>query len=133
MSRGAETKEEISRRFIARAFWVLGFFILLSFLLLLRATYLQVLNKDFLINQGNARQMREPTIMAYRGMITDRNNKPLAITIDIIAIITTIYIITITATRSRTHTISFIRQVFQTRLRNRHAQALQIHTISLST
>jgi cell division protein FtsI (penicillin-binding protein 3) len=45
----------------------------------LRATYLQVLNKDFLINQGNARQMREPTIMAYRGMITDRNNKPLAI------------------------------------------------------
>ena len=79
MSRGAETKDEISRRFIARAFWVLGFFILLSFLLLLRATYLQVLNKDFLINQGNARQMREPTIMAYRGMITDRNNKPLAI------------------------------------------------------
>ncbi|MFQ3333626.1 MAG: cell division protein FtsI (penicillin-binding protein 3) [Woeseiaceae bacterium] len=79
MSRGAETKEEISRRFIARTFWVLGFFILLSFLLLLRATYLQVLNKDFLINQGNARQMREPTIMAYRGMITDRNNKPLAI------------------------------------------------------
>ena len=40
---------------------------------------MQVLNKDFLINQGNARQMREPIIMAYRGMITDRNNKPLAI------------------------------------------------------
>ena len=79
MSRGAETKEEISRRFIVRAFWVLGFFILLSFLLVLRATYLQVLNKDFLINQGNARQIREPTIVAYRGMITDRNDKPLAI------------------------------------------------------
>ena len=79
MSRGAETKEEISRRFIVRAFWVLGFFVLLSFLLVLRATYLQVLSKDFLINQGNARQIREPTIMAYRGMITDRNNKPLAI------------------------------------------------------
>ena len=83
MSRGAETKEEISRRFIARAFWVLGFFVLLSFLLILRATYLQVLNKDFLINQGNARQMREPTIMAYRGMITDRNNKPLAISVPV--------------------------------------------------
>ena len=79
MSRGAETKEEISRRFIVRAFWVLGFFVLLSFLLVMRATYLQVLSKDFLINQGNARQIREPVIVAYRGMITDRNNKPLAI------------------------------------------------------
>ena len=83
MNRGAETKEEISKRFIVRAFWVLGFFILLSFLLVLRATYLQVLNKDFLIDQGNARQIREPTIVAYRGMITDRNDKPLAISIPV--------------------------------------------------
>ena len=79
MNRGAETKEEISRRFVQRAFWVLGLFVFLSFFLLLRATYLQVLNKDFYISQGDARQIRYPAIAAYRGTISDRNNRPLAI------------------------------------------------------
>ena len=83
MKRGAETKGEISRRFIVRSFWVFGFFIFFSLALILRAAYLQVLNKDFLINQGNLRQVREVEISAYRGMITDRNDKPLAISIPV--------------------------------------------------
>ncbi|HJL93035.1 MAG TPA: penicillin-binding protein 2 [Woeseiaceae bacterium] len=83
MKRGAETKGEISRRFIVRSFWVFGCFIFFSLALILRAAYLQVLNKDFLINQGNLRQVREVEISAYRGMITDRNDKPLAISIPV--------------------------------------------------
>ena len=50
---------------------------------MVRATYLQVLNKDFLIEQGNLRQIRDINIAAYRGTINDRNNKPLAISIPV--------------------------------------------------
>jgi cell division protein FtsI (penicillin-binding protein 3) len=51
--------------------------------LILRSTYLQVLNKDFLIHQGNLRQLKTVDIAAYRGTITDRNNKTLAISIPV--------------------------------------------------
>ena len=83
MKRGAETREEISRRFVVRSFWVFGVFVFFSFFLVVRATYLQVLNKDFLIEQGNLRQIRDINIAAYRGTINDRNNKPLAISIPV--------------------------------------------------
>ena len=83
MRRGAETREEISRRFVVRSFWVFGVFVFFSFFLVVRATYLQVLNKDFLIEQGNLRQIRDINIAAYRGTINDRNNKPLAISIPV--------------------------------------------------
>ena len=43
-----------------------------------RVLYLQI-NKDFLINEGDARAIRSVTIPAYRGMITDRNGEPLAV------------------------------------------------------
>jgi len=61
----------------------LGEFEFFSFFLVVRATYLQVLNKDFLIEQGNLRQIRDINIAAYRGTINDRNNKPLAISIPV--------------------------------------------------
>ena len=83
MKRAAETREEISRRFVVRSFWVFGIFVFFSFFLVVRATYLQVLNKDFLIEQGNLRQIRDINIAAYRGTINDRNNKPLAISIPV--------------------------------------------------
>lgn len=44
-----------------------------------RVFYLQILNKDFLKNEGDARAVRSVTIPAYRGMITDRNGEPLAV------------------------------------------------------
>ncbi len=83
MRRGAETREEISRRFVVRSLWVFGVFVFFSFFLVVRATYLQVLNKNFLIEQGNIRQIRDINIAAYRGTINDRNNKPLAISIPV--------------------------------------------------
>jgi len=58
--------------------------ILLSYLagmamLMWRAVDLQVLNRDFLQGHGDARALRTVEIPAHRGMITDRNGEPLAI------------------------------------------------------
>ena len=44
-----------------------------------RAVCLQVLDKDFLLTQGEARHLRVVTLPAHRGMIQDRNGEPLAI------------------------------------------------------
>lgn len=44
-----------------------------------RVLDLQVLNKDFLKGQGNSRVLRQLEVTAHRGMITDRNGYPLAI------------------------------------------------------
>ncbi|MCU7833640.1 MAG: penicillin-binding protein 2 [gamma proteobacterium symbiont of Taylorina sp.] len=44
-----------------------------------RVLDLQVFNKDFLKGQGNARVLRQLEVTANRGMITDRNGYPLAI------------------------------------------------------
>ncbi len=44
-----------------------------------RALYLQVFSKEFLKDQGEIRSVDEVAISAYRGMITDRNGEPLAI------------------------------------------------------
>ncbi|XKV51184.1 penicillin-binding protein 2 [Pseudomonas sp. nanlin1] len=40
---------------------------------------LQVVDRDFLIGQGDARSMRHIAIPAHRGLITDRNGEPLAV------------------------------------------------------
>lgn len=44
-----------------------------------RAFDLQVLRKDFLQGQGDARALRVEPVAAHRGMITDRHGEPLAI------------------------------------------------------
>jgi cell division protein FtsI (penicillin-binding protein 3) len=44
-----------------------------------RAAQMQLLNKDFYQHQGNARFLREIPIPTTRGMITDRNGEPLAV------------------------------------------------------
>ena len=41
--------------------------------------YLQVIDHDFLKGQGDARSMRHIQIPAHRGLITDRNGEPLAV------------------------------------------------------
>lgn len=79
MKRGAETKQQIRRRFIARVVMVAGFFVLLASALLARAVHLQVLNKDFLNHQADTRHLRIERISAHRGTITDRHGEPLAI------------------------------------------------------
>ena len=43
-----------------------------------RAVQLQVIDKDFYVGQGDARQQRTVSIPAHRGMIIDRNGEPMA-------------------------------------------------------
>ncbi len=79
MTRGAQTKQQTARRFVARVALVLAFFGLAATSLLARAVHLQVLNKDFLNQQADTRHLRTEKISAHRGTITDRNGEPLAI------------------------------------------------------
>jgi len=51
----------------------------LFLVLILRAMYMQVVQQDFLVGQGDARFRRTLTMEANRGVITDRNGEPLAI------------------------------------------------------
>src|SRR4051794_32751889 len=44
-----------------------------------RMAYLSVQNRPFLLKQSEARALRVMNIPAYRGMITDRNGVPLAV------------------------------------------------------
>lgn len=58
---------------------VLGVMLLSAGLLVWRAVDLQVTDSAFLRQQGDARHLRVVEIPAHRGMITDRNGEPLAI------------------------------------------------------
>lgn len=58
---------------------VVGVVIAVAAVMLWRAVDLHILNKDFLQSQGNARYMRTMPVAAHRGVITDRNGDPLAI------------------------------------------------------
>ncbi len=48
-----------------------------------RALDLQVMNRAFLQDQGDARHLRAHTMPAHRGMITDRHGDPLAVSIPV--------------------------------------------------
>jgi cell division protein FtsI (penicillin-binding protein 3) len=63
--------------------WRFFFLILVLFILLLgviwRLFYLSVIEREFLVNQSKVRVVRKESVPAYRGMILDRLNDPLAI------------------------------------------------------
>ncbi|MEE9552376.1 MAG: penicillin-binding transpeptidase domain-containing protein [Gammaproteobacteria bacterium] len=65
--------------YIARRWLLLGIYMLGMVALLWRAVDLQILNKDFLQEHGDARALRVVDIPAHRGMIIDRNGEPLAV------------------------------------------------------
>lgn len=58
---------------------LLGLFVLCTLVLGWRVIYLQIFSKDFLINHGDARSVRVISTPAYRGVITDTNGEPLAV------------------------------------------------------
>lgn len=58
---------------------VLGLLALMVGAIAWRIVDLQVVDRDFLIGQGDARSMRHIPIPAHRGLITDRNGEPLAV------------------------------------------------------
>jgi len=63
----------------SRVLAVTAFLGVASLALMARAVDLQFFNKDFYQKQGNSRYLRELPIATSRGMITDRNGEPLAI------------------------------------------------------
>ncbi|ALG69349.2 penicillin-binding protein 2 [Beggiatoa leptomitoformis] len=65
--------------FWVRRQWMLSLFSILAGVLVCRAIYLQVMDSEFLQDQGDARHIRTVTMTAHRGMLMDRNGEPLAI------------------------------------------------------
>ncbi|KAF2408013.1 peptidoglycan synthetase FtsI [Pseudomonas antarctica] len=58
---------------------MLGLLALMVGAIVWRIIDLQVIDRDFLIGEGNARSLRHIPIPAHRGLITDRNGEPLAV------------------------------------------------------
>lgn len=55
-------------------------------ILLVRATWLEIFEQEWLKEKSSKRQVREVIVPAYRGMILDRNNEPLAVSSPVAAI-----------------------------------------------
>jgi len=66
---------------ISRHYWMVAILLFLMGILIYRAVQLHISNQEFLQNQGNARVIRNIPIAAHRGMLLDRNNQPLAISV----------------------------------------------------
>lgn len=69
-----------------RFFFILLVVGLASAILIGRITLLQVIDRPFLQSQGDARTLRHEAIPAHRGMITDRNGEPLAISTPVVTL-----------------------------------------------
>lgn len=63
----------------ARFFFVIGLLLILLLALFGRVAHLTIWTQKFLRDQGDARTLRIIDLHAHRGMITDRNGKPLAV------------------------------------------------------
>jgi len=68
-----------TKRHLIRLILISLFFCTVLIVLIWRIIDLTVINRQFLRGQGNARSVRIIDIPAYRGMITDRNGDPLAV------------------------------------------------------
>ncbi len=62
-----------------RHYTVMLFGLCLFALLLVRLTQLQILQTDFLQEEGERRSVRDHSLQAFRGMVVDRNGEPLAV------------------------------------------------------
>ena len=69
-------------------FYLMWGVVLFCFVMLVsRAFYVQVINKDFLQNKANAKILRTEKMKAMRGVISDRNGIPLAISTPIMKVV----------------------------------------------
>ncbi|VAW72347.1 Cell division protein FtsI [Peptidoglycan synthetase] [hydrothermal vent metagenome] len=72
--------------FLNRRYLMMLVFLVMIIALFLRATWLQVIERDFLTQKGSAQHMKLIKMHAYRGMVTDRLGDPLAISTPIHAV-----------------------------------------------
>lgn len=73
------TQRQAVKPFTVRRWLLISVFLVTSIGLLWRAVELHVMSNDFLRHHGDARALRVISIPAHRGMISDRNGEPLAI------------------------------------------------------
>jgi cell division protein FtsI (penicillin-binding protein 3) len=68
-------------------FYVILFFVLMAFSFLIgRVAYIQIIEPDNLIYQGDLRSVRAKTLNSARGIISDRNGEPLAVSVPVEAV-----------------------------------------------
>ena len=65
--------------FSLRFVFIVFFLFLIVCILISRMIYLTIFNRSFLVKQANARSLRIISIPSYRGMILDRNGRPMAV------------------------------------------------------
>jgi cell division protein FtsI (penicillin-binding protein 3) len=66
--------------------FLLGLWALCAGLLVWRAVDLQVMQHDFLAHQGDIRNLRVEPLSAHRGLVTDRDGRPLAVSTPVITL-----------------------------------------------
>jgi len=69
-----------------RLYLMIAFFVVVTVTLCARVIVLNVVDNDFLQDQGDARTIRIKRINAHRGMIQDRRGKPLAISSPVVSL-----------------------------------------------
>ncbi|MDV6252529.1 penicillin-binding transpeptidase domain-containing protein [Vibrio sp. EA2] len=81
-------KVEVAESFLIRwRFHLLLFFVFCAFALLIaRVAYIQIIEPDNLIKQGDLRSVRVKSIPSARGIISDRNGEPLAVSVPVEAV-----------------------------------------------
>lgn len=77
--RSRNPRDRTAGSFRWRVWLILGLLVTAGAGLLAQAAHLQLYRHDFYATEGNQRFSRVTTITAHRGMITDRNGEPLAI------------------------------------------------------
>lgn len=69
-----------------RLYLMIAFFVIVTATLCARVIVLNIIDNDFLQDQGDARTIRIERINAHRGMIQDRRGKPLAISSPVVSL-----------------------------------------------
>ncbi|WP_409158552.1 peptidoglycan glycosyltransferase FtsI [Pectobacterium sp. B2J-2] len=84
---GKLKRQEDQASFVSWRFALLcGCILLAMFGLMARAAYLQVINPDKLVREGDMRSLRVQEVPTARGMISDRAGRPLAVSVPVNAV-----------------------------------------------
>lgn len=84
---GKLRRQEDQASFVSWRFALLCGCILLAMVgLMLRVAYLQVINPDRLVKEGDMRSLRVQEVPTARGMISDRAGRPLAVSVPVNAV-----------------------------------------------
>ncbi|ELI5738673.1 peptidoglycan glycosyltransferase FtsI [Vibrio fluvialis] len=79
--------EQNSPVFIRWRFYLIVFFVLLAFAMLVgRLAFIQIIEPDNLIREGDMRSIRAKTLQSARGIISDRNGEALAVSVPVDAV-----------------------------------------------